>query len=100
MIITTVTSNAFHDAFNKMRPNQFSYDALDAMFEYLEDLSEDIGEPLELDVIAICCEWVEYGSLEDAVLEYEDIFTLEDLRGRTLVIELDDDDGGVVIQQF
>ena len=98
MIITTVTSNDFHDAFNKMRPNQFSYDALDAMFEYLEDLSEDIGEPFKLDVIALACEWVEYGSMASAILEYWDIETREDLRDWTIVIDLDD--GGLVMQRF
>jgi len=98
MIVTTVTSNDFHDAFNAMRPDQFSYEALNAMFDFFEEYSEDTGEPFELDVIAICCDWAEYGSMADAVLEYWDIFTLEDLRDHTLVIELNN--GGVVIQQF
>ena len=55
MIVTTVTSNDFHDAFNAMRPDQFSYDALTAMFNFFEEYSEDTGEPFELDVTAICC---------------------------------------------
>ena len=99
MIVTNVTLNAFHDAFNAMRPNQFSYDALTAMFDYFEELSEDIGEPLELDVIAICCDWVEFGSMADAVYEYWDIGT-RDLRDHTTVLELRNGNGGVVIQQF
>jgi len=98
MIVTTVTSNAFHDAFNAMRPNQFSYDALEAMFNFFEELSEDMGEPFELDVIAICCEWIEFDSMADAVCEYWDIDTREDLRDYTTVLELRN--GGVVIQQF
>ena len=98
MIVTTVTLNAFHDAFNAIRPNQFSYGAIHALFDYLEDLSEDTGEDIELDVIAICCSFVEFGSMADAVLEYWDIETREDLRDHTLVIELAD--GGVVIEQF
>ena len=98
MIVTNVTLNAFHDAFNAMRPNQFSYDALTAMFAFFEELSEDMGEPFELDVIGICCDFTEYGSMADAVCEYWDIDTREDLRDPTTALELRN--GGLVIQQF
>lgn len=98
MIVTTVTSNAFHDAFNKMRPNQFSYDALEAMYDFFEELSEDMGEPFELDVIAVCCDWAEYNDIADVIQDYWDIESLEDLHDHTMVIELPNE--GVVIQQF
>lgn len=98
MIVTTVTSNDFHNAFKAMRPDQFSYDALEGLFNFFEEMSEDTGTPYELDVIAICCEFTEYDSMADAVLEYWDIDTHEDLHDHTIVIELHT--GGVVIQQF
>ena len=98
MIVTNVTLNAFHDAFNAMRPNQFSYDALTAMFNFFEEYSEDTGEPFELDVTAICCEFAEHDSIEEVIQDYDSIESLEDLHDHTLVIELEN--GGLVISQF
>lgn len=56
---TTVSIYDFRDAFTKVRPDNFSYEALGHLFEYLERMEEDIGEEMELDVIAICCEFSE-----------------------------------------
>jgi hypothetical protein len=60
MIYTQVTKSSFIDAFKlSSRKDQFSYDALEAIYEYLEDYSQDSGEDVELDIVAICCDWVE-----------------------------------------
>lgn len=61
----------FRDAFQAIRPDNFSYEGLGALYEYLEELSEDIGDDIELDVIAICCDYTEYS--EDAAREEFDI---------------------------
>lgn len=55
-----VNEAMFYDTFIKMgRANQFSYNALNELFNYYEGLEEETGEPIELDVIAICCDWDE-----------------------------------------
>lgn len=65
MLIKRVTESDFIQAFVDMgRKGQFSNEALEAIYEYLEELSEDIGEPIELDVIAICCEFSEISFAE------------------------------------
>jgi hypothetical protein len=46
--------DAFH-AFN--RYEQFGYEALKVIFEYLEEYEGATGEEIELDVIAICCDY-------------------------------------------
>lgn len=57
----TVTNSMFHDAFNDMgRGDQFSYEALNELFRYYEETEDSTGENMELDVIAICCEWTEH----------------------------------------
>lgn len=62
MIYTEITKSSFIDAFKlSSRKDQFSYDALEAIFEYLEDYSQHSGENVELDIVAICCEWDEEG---------------------------------------
>lgn len=64
---TTVTRYAFYDAFKAIRPNNFSYDGLDVLFEYLEQLEEDTGAEIELDVVGLCCDFAERS---EAVLNY------------------------------
>lgn len=96
---TTVTRHDFHDAFRRMnRQDEFSYAGLNALFEYLEEYEESTGEELELDVLALCCDYTEYRSLEEVSEHYDDIETLEDLRDRTSVIELEN--GGLIVQIF
>lgn len=52
----TVNFNKFSLAFENMgRGDDFSDDALRALFDYFEDINEN----MELDVIAICCEYSE-----------------------------------------
>jgi hypothetical protein len=56
----TINSTQFHDAFHKAgRGTQFSYEALEVLFNYFEQLEGDTGQEIELDVIAICCEFNE-----------------------------------------
>jgi len=100
MIVQTVTSaGQFSDEFHAYnRGDQFSYEALQAMYVWFEEFSEDSGQPFELDVIGICCEFTEYASLEDLQCDYDHIESLENLYDHTSVIELDS--GALVIQQF
>jgi len=98
MIVTTVTSHDFHNAFKATRPDQFSYDALEGLFNFIEEMSEDIGTPYELDVIGECCDWCEYDDINELMQCYPDIESLEDLHDHTIVIELPNE--GLLIQQF
>ena len=59
---TKLTFSDFADAFErKGRGTQFSHDGLRALFDHMEQEEEEIGLPLELDVIALCCEYAEIG---------------------------------------
>lgn len=59
-MFTRVNLYAFRDAFRAAgRKDQFSYDGLRVIFDYLEELESDLGEPVELDVVAICCDYAE-----------------------------------------
>lgn len=69
-IVQTLTFCQFCDAFRDMdRQNQFSYAGKQALFDYLEEYSDSTGDPVELDVIALCCEYAEE-SLEDIIYNY------------------------------
>lgn len=100
---TTVNRSEFTSAFHRMgRGEQFSHQALLAMFDYFEQLENDCGTEMELDVIAICCEWAEYANLAEFQEAYSDeCQTLEDIQDKTQVIMLGDSlDDGFIIQQF
>ena len=60
----TVNEYEFRRAFETIRPDNFTYEGLGALYEYLEELSEDTGEDIELDVIALCCNFTEYNEEE------------------------------------
>jgi hypothetical protein len=101
---TTVNIYQFERAFVDMNRNDnFSYEGKKALFEYLEQYEEDCGTEIELDVIALCCDYSEYASALEACAEVasEKFETeeeaLEYLRDNTQVIEFD---GGIIIQQF
>lgn len=108
---------AFRDAFRSAgRGEQFSYEGLGALFEYLEELEESIGEPYELDVISLCCDFSEHESSYDCAVEHgweppvrdedesDEEYTvrcqddaLEALQDATAVIEFN---GGIIIQNY
>lgn len=56
---TTVSLHDFRESFRKLRPNQFSYEGLERLFNHLEEIEDSTGVELELDVIAICCDYAE-----------------------------------------
>jgi hypothetical protein len=56
---TTVYFSEFCDYFRKIRPDNFTNEGLEQLFDYLESYERDNGEEIELDVIAICCEYSE-----------------------------------------
>ena len=58
-IIIRINFNDFQSEFEAHEKDNFSYEALEELFNYYNDLSEDIGEDWELDVVGICCEWNE-----------------------------------------
>ena len=67
-IVQTLTKHSFIDAFKShpTRANQFSYEALESIYDYMEDYSLNSGENVEFDLVAICCEWVEMSWSEAA----------------------------------
>ena len=70
-VVTQLDAAGFRREFKDYgRDKQFSNCGLDALFENLENLADEMGEPVELDVIALCCDWSEYEDLAEARSEY------------------------------
>jgi hypothetical protein len=68
----TITKNEFVRAFDDMnREDQFTPYAREALFDYLEELEQVCGVPeIELDVIALCCEYTQYKNIEEYNIAY------------------------------
>jgi hypothetical protein len=67
---TTVYLSDFRDAFKRAgRGEQFTYEGLELIYDYIDEYERDSGEEIELDVIALCCEWSEL-SPEDIIDQY------------------------------
>jgi len=60
---TTVSVYDFREAFRQAGRENFTYEALGLLFDHFEGLEEDMGSEIELDVVAICCDYTE----DDAV---------------------------------
>jgi hypothetical protein len=103
-MIKTITEWDFVNSFDQVnRATNFSVAGRKALFEMLEEIDEN----MELDPIAICCDFTEYGSLEEWKQDYcyeaedeedDDDYALDYLRDQTLVLELSN--GGLVIQSY
>jgi hypothetical protein len=80
----------FRDEFAKMgRKDQFSYEALGVLFDYLTDYEESTGEKLELDVIALCCDWTEMS--EEEITKQYDEATPSDIGREADILHVKDD---------
>lgn len=91
-------ADLFHDL-KKMGRDNFSYEGANALMEYLEEVAEDTGEPIEYDPIAFCCEFAEYQTLEEFNKDYPaDYKTWDDLSNETVVIPFGTD--SAVVQAF
>ena len=96
------------------RADSFGCDGWNAIGEHLEQLSEDIGKDIEIDIVAICCDydiaesaedwWEEHGPYSnidpeewEEMAEDEKLQAIEDyLNDRTSVVVCED---GLIIWQ-
>ena len=123
MLVTTIDNGCqLQQLFREYgRENYFSPEGFDALYDYLDEYSNDIGEPFKVDVIAICGEFTEYESYKELYNDYsysynnssksfdelETANELDDfkewLNDSTIVIEVTDykdDVIGIIIQCF
>jgi hypothetical protein len=108
----TLNQNEFVNRFRAVRPDQFSTEALRALFAYFEECEREGGDEVEFDALAICCEWTQYGSAVEAAEAYgwedptpeggerdstAERAAFEFLQDQTAVIELS---SGVLVRDF
>ena len=83
--------DAFRDADRK---ENFSYDGLRVLFDYFDDMESQTGEDMELDVIAICCDYSEL-STDEIIREYR--IDITDFEGETIT---DEDELTEIVREY
>lgn len=80
----------FHQAFSQFKRLDNFPEGLRELFDYLEELENDTGIEMELDVVALCCDYTE-DKLKTVLKEYN-LDSLDELRDHTTVIMVDDEE--------
>jgi len=114
----TINFYGFCDAFRACdRNDSFTYAGKKALYNYLTNYEEETGEELDLDIIALCCEYTEYNALADYLRDYDtdiknkDYFTNgkldQEAAGAAILKEIEDKSvlipvagGGFIILQY
>ena len=81
-----VTESIFINSFLAIRPDNFSYAGLKALYEYFIEMG---SEEMELDVIGICCDFCQYDTEQEA-LEAYNVESMYELLQETIVLECSD----------
>jgi len=85
---TTINKYEFSAQIEAIRPDNFSYSGRMVLFNYLEQLETEMGEEIEFDPIAFCCEFAE-DTVEDIISQYgiedKDLETWEDKKDEALM---------------
>lgn len=123
MLVTTIDNGYQLEQLFKQcgRENHFSYEGFNALYDYLDEYSGEVGEDFKVDVIALCCDFTEYSGWEELYNNYSYSYnneseTFEELeendelddfkewvQDRTTVIEVTDYKNnivGIIIQNF
>lgn len=108
----TINVDEFCDSFQGSYKDSFSYEGLRALYYYLEDLEQSNDIEIELDTVAIVCDFTEYESVIEAAEQYFTYANLPEgtykenednarkyLDENTTIIEIEDT-GRVIIQNF
>jgi hypothetical protein len=103
-----LTATDVAEALRKDQYGAWTYGGSIALAEYLEELEDDMGKEMELDVVALRCDYTEYENAVDAVENYDyppdgdteeemEADALHWLENHTTVIEFN---GGIIVQSF
>jgi hypothetical protein len=83
-MIKKINLHEFRNEFKEIRPNNFSYEGLEVLFDYLEEF-----EDFELDVIGLCCDFTEC-TIDEALNNYN-LESIEELENNTVVLHVNNE---------
>ncbi len=82
LVMTIDTASELQAEFSRYnRPDNFTPAGIRVLFDYLEEISEESGEDIKLDIIGLCCDYSE-DTFEDIAANYR--IDLTDRDGETI----------------
>jgi hypothetical protein len=102
MIVSVISNeHQFREEFKQMgRGDQFTHDGLGLLFDYLDELSDDCGQQIELDVVGICCDYTENTQEDIARFHALDIDEVMDYLHENSIVVGQTAEGTIVYRQF
>ncbi|MEI6296193.1 MAG: hypothetical protein WCO84_00925 [bacterium] len=96
----TISQDEFVQAFDDYgRGDNFSIQGRIELFDYLEGYEDSTGVDIELDIVALCCDFTEYKNLQEFQDNYgSDFESFEDIEQATNLIMIDTE--SFLIQDF
>ena len=92
---STLNDYDFVNQWPESRKGQFSREGLFALYDFLTEWEGSIGEDIEYDPIAFCCEYTEYENMEELKENYP-VKNMKELKEKTEVIEIPDTDRFII----
>jgi hypothetical protein len=104
-MIQTINLSQFRDEFKAIRPDNFSYEGLEILYDYIDEMIPNY----DLDVIELCCDYSEE-SIEELIRSYSidcdgidddeiDAHVLDYINDNSIVLGVTYD-GSIVYQNF
>lgn len=100
LIQTVDSSELYHMACRMDRGNNFGYNGWRAIGDYLESLSDDLGENIEIDIIAICCDYSMAESVESFYMEHQHLHGIDLPTMEEWEIDLSDGDKLAAVSEY
>lgn len=105
----TLSLDEFRHSFMNIRPDNFSWEGLEILFDWFEDLETSMDQELEFDPIAFCCDYSE-ASVKELIDAFDidldgvdpdmvDEFVLDYINDRSIVLGVCSH-GEIVFQNF
>ena len=88
----TLDANIMKEMFKNCNRDYYTYEACEVLLEYYDEIDENI----EFDVIAICCDWNEYGDTpcltwKAFISDYGYLLDVEEWKEENALDEYDED---------
>ncbi len=97
---SNMSFSTFHDYFiGGQYKNNFSYEGLRALYDYLEEYEDSTETEIEFDIVAFACEYTEYEDVEEYISNYGDVVDKEDYTDENTK-ELDEDDYNEAVKEY
>ena len=100
LIQTVYAGDLYNMACRMNRGDNFCYNGWGALGEYLEELSDSMGENIEIDIIAICCAYSMAESAESFYMDRQHLHGIDLPTMEEWEVDLSDNDKLAAVSDY